>query len=80
MAKDDDEIQGAVAAYPRKSERNLAVDRTATIVLLAVHAFLVAVTIGVLSLLVMGTDPCGSQTRLPEFVGIFGGSLARLCW
>ncbi len=61
MATDDDEMQGAVAAYSRKSERNLAVDRTATVVLLAAQAFLVAVTIGLLGLFVMGTDPCGSQ-------------------
>ncbi|MGD1237146.1 DUF6264 family protein [Mycobacterium seoulense] len=61
MATDDTEMQAATAAYSRNSRRNQAVDRTATLVLLAVQAFLVAVTIGLLSLFVMGTDPCGSQ-------------------
>ncbi len=59
MATDDNETHSAVAAYSEKDERNLAVDRTATMVLLAVQAFLVAATIGLLSLFVMGTDPCG---------------------
>ncbi len=36
-------------------------DRTATIVLLAAHGFLIAVTVGLLGLFVMGTDPCGSR-------------------
>ncbi|OBB84517.1 DUF6264 family protein [Mycobacterium sp. 852002-30065_SCH5024008] len=82
MATDDGEMQGAVAAYSGKSERNLAVDRTATIALLAVHAFLVAVTIGVLSLFVMGTDPCGSQKcgdpawiDRAMFLGLGGGAV-----
>ncbi|OBI28250.1 hypothetical protein A5709_03795 [Mycobacterium sp. E1386] len=82
MATDDDETRGAVASYSGKSERNLAVDRTATIVLLAVHAFLVAVTIGVLSLFVMGTDPCGYRKcgdpawiDRAMFLGLGGGAV-----
>ncbi len=82
MATDDNEMLAAVAAYSGKSERNLAVDRTATLVLLAVHAFLVAVTIGLLSLLVMGTDPCGYQKCGDQawidramFLGLGGGAV-----
>ena len=41
MATDDNETHSAVAAYSEKIERNLAVDRAATVVLLAVQAFLV---------------------------------------
>ncbi|OBG56275.1 MULTISPECIES: DUF6264 family protein [unclassified Mycobacterium] len=58
---DDNEMQSAVAAYSRRSERSLAVDRTATVALLAAQAFLVAVTIGLLSVYVMATDSCGYQ-------------------
>jgi Family of unknown function (DUF6264) len=61
MPDDDTEMQSAVAAYNQRSQRKLAMDRTATIVLLAVHALLIAVTIGLLGLLVMSTDPCGYQ-------------------
>lgn len=58
---DDNEMQSAVAAYSKGGQRHPAVDRTATVVLLAVQAFLVAVTIGLLSVYVMVTDPCGSR-------------------
>ncbi|OBG79911.1 hypothetical protein A9X05_21435 [Mycobacterium sp. E3298] len=58
---DDNEMQSAVAAYSRRSERSLAVDRTATVALLAAQAFLVAVTIGLLSVYVMATGSCGYQ-------------------
>lgn len=58
---DDNEMQSAVAADSERGQRHTAVDRTATVVLLAVQAFLVAVTIGLLSVYVMVTDPCGSQ-------------------
>nr|WP_255309305.1 DUF6264 family protein [Mycobacterium malmoense] len=82
MTPDDDEMQAAVAAYSGKSERNLAVDGTATVVLLAVHAFLIAVTIGLLGLFVMGTDPCGYQKcgdpawiDRAMFLGIGGGAV-----
>lgn len=82
MATDDDEMRAAAAAYPRNSERGLAVDRIATVVLLALQGFLVAVTIGLLGMLVMATDPCGTQKcGDPEwinramFVGIGGGCL-----
>ncbi|ORB73381.1 DUF6264 family protein [Mycobacterium scrofulaceum] len=82
MATDDDETRAAVAAYSEKSERNLAVDRTATVVLLAVQALLIAVTIGLLSLFVMGTDPCGYQKcgdpawiDRAMFLGIAGGAV-----
>ncbi|BBZ74246.1 hypothetical protein [Mycobacterium paraseoulense] len=50
MATDDTEMQAAAAAYNKTSRRNRAVGRTATLVLLGVQAFLVAVTVGVLSL------------------------------
>jgi hypothetical protein len=40
---------------------NPAADITATILLLVVHAFLVAATLALLSLLVMVTDACGAQ-------------------
>ena len=38
-----------------------AVDVTATVVLLLLHAFLVGATVALLGLLVMITDPCGSR-------------------
>lgn len=61
MPTDDNEMQAAVAAYSNRGHRHAAVDRTATVVLLAVQAFLVAVTIGLLSVYVMAIDPCGYQ-------------------
>ncbi len=45
---------------PRPARPQTA-DRVATVLLLAAHAFLIAVTIGLLGLLVMATDPCGYQ-------------------
>lgn len=59
MPDDDPETHDAMAAHTGSSRRGLAVDRTATLVLLAAHAFLVAATLGVLGLFVMVTDPCG---------------------
>jgi hypothetical protein len=38
-----------------------AADITATLLLLALHAFLLMATLALLSLLVMVTDPCGSR-------------------
>jgi hypothetical protein len=60
VAIDDPEVLDAAAAYHRHGQRSQAADIAATIVLLMVHAFLFGATIVLLSLLVMGTDPCGS--------------------
>ena len=46
---------------PRPSEGNRTADVAVTIVLLMVHAFLLAATVALLGLLVMVTDSCGSQ-------------------
>ncbi|WP_231640304.1 MULTISPECIES: DUF6264 family protein [unclassified Mycobacterium] len=61
MPTDDDEMQAAINAYSQKGQRNPTADRIATVLLLATQAFLVAVTVGLLGLFVMGTDPCGTQ-------------------
>jgi hypothetical protein len=42
------------------SARNRPADIAATLVLLAVHGFLLAATVALLGLLVMGTDACGA--------------------
>ncbi|BBX66096.1 hypothetical protein MSAS_52700 [Mycobacterium saskatchewanense] len=54
MPADDPE-----AAHNKTGQQGQAADRVVTIVLLAAHAFLVTVTVGVLGMLVMATDPCG---------------------
>ncbi len=61
MSSDHTDMQQAVDAYARGGQRTQTADRVATVLLLAAHAFLLAVTIGVLGLLVMATDPCGYQ-------------------
>lgn len=43
----------------RHDQRNRSADIAATVVLLFAHAVLVGLTLAVLGLLVMGTDPCG---------------------
>ncbi|MEB3970264.1 DUF6264 family protein [Mycobacterium ulcerans] len=45
-----------------RAKAHRAVNVTLTIALLVLHAFLFVVTMLVLGLLVMGTDPCGYQT------------------
>ena len=44
----------------RRDHRNRSADIAATVVLLFAHAVLVALTLAVLGLMVMGTDPCCS--------------------
>jgi hypothetical protein len=56
---DDPAMKDAVAAYNRRGQRGQAADISATLVLLIVHGFLFGATVVLLSLLVMGTDPCG---------------------
>jgi sterol desaturase/sphingolipid hydroxylase (fatty acid hydroxylase superfamily) len=54
----------ALAKYNRRgpsSRGSRAADIAVTIVLLMVHAFLLAATVALLGLLVMGTDSCGYQ-------------------
>ncbi len=50
-----------MSTYDQGRQTGRAVDVTATILLLLVHAFLVGATGALLSLLVMVTDPCGSR-------------------
>ncbi|OBF13065.1 hypothetical protein A5730_00050 [Mycobacterium sp. ACS4054] len=57
----DDEMQAAITAYSHEGQRNPTADRIATVLLLAAQAFLIAVTVGLLGLFVMGTDPCGTR-------------------
>lgn len=61
MSTDDDEMRTAVDAYSKKGQRHATADRIATALLLGVQALLVAVTIVLLSVYVMATDPCGYQ-------------------
>jgi hypothetical protein len=54
-------MRAALAAYQHSARRASRADVVVTILLLAAHGFLVAMTIGLLGLLVMGTDPCAYQ-------------------
>jgi hypothetical protein len=63
------------------SARSRPADVAATVVLLIVHGFLLAATVALLGLLVMGTDACGSvQCGDPAWIdratmlGIWGGA------
>lgn len=51
----------AIAAKPRPNPRSRAGDITGTVLLLVAHALLIMVTLALLGLLVMVTDPCGVQ-------------------
>jgi Family of unknown function (DUF6264) len=51
----------AMNSANQDSRSGRPVDVTATVLLLVVHAFLVGVTVALLGLLVMVTDPCGSR-------------------
>ncbi|MGO9929189.1 MAG: hypothetical protein ACLPLP_24560 [Mycobacterium sp.] len=53
-------MHDAPAAHTRGNQRGGAANIAATLVLLIVHGFLFTATIGLLGLLVMGTDPCGA--------------------
>jgi hypothetical protein len=63
------------------TQRSRTADIAATLVLLVVHGFLLAATVVLLSLLVMGTDPCGAvKCGNPAWIdrammlGIWGGA------
>ena len=47
------------------SARSRPANVAATVVLLLVHGFLLAATVVLLGLLVMGTDPCGEVKCVP---------------
>jgi hypothetical protein len=57
---DDPATRDAPAAHTRRDQRGQPANIAATLVLLIVHGFLFTATIGLLGLLVMGTDPCGA--------------------
>jgi hypothetical protein len=58
---DDPAMREPPVAHTRSDERSLAADRVATVLLIVGHAFLVVATLGLLGLLVMGTDACGDR-------------------
>jgi hypothetical protein len=61
MPTDETELRAAVDAYQRRAQWGRTADVVATILLLTAHGVLIAVTMGLLGVLAMGTDPCAYQ-------------------